>query len=162
MELHVDLGDGITAVCRGETLTDLMERYDRLTGLSVASDTLTNAGRAVPNDMYPHMAEPPADPWAPPSPTSVAMPAAQPSQGQAASYAPSAPPQSQPGVITVQTSNGIQVWSLNPPNGPLCQCGTPAALVRGTTTKGKPYNAYRCLKGSGDDWRNKCAFNQWA
>jgi hypothetical protein len=79
-----------------------------------------------------------------------------------ASYAQDAGQQSRgPAVLNVKGPNGMQTWTLNPPGGPNCDCDEPAALVHGPKAKGGFFNAYRCAKGSGDDWRNKCGFNKW-
>ena len=64
-------------------------------------------------------------------------------------------------VLTLKGPNGPQTWTLNPPGGPMCDCGEPAALVTGPRAKRDTFSAYRCAKGVRDDWRNKCSFNQW-
>jgi hypothetical protein len=96
----------------------------------------------------------PADPWAGAGGTSAPAP---PGPGVA-----SPPVYAAPSVITVQTRQGAQTWTLAPPGAPMCQHNEPAAFVRGTTKDGKPYSAYRCALGSGPNWRSKCEFNQWA
>lgn len=78
-----------------------------------------------------------------------------------ASYAQGAAQPSRPSVLNVKGPQGMQTWTLNPPGGPECKCGEPAALVHGPKAKGGFFDAYRCAKGSGDNWRNKCDFNKW-
>lgn len=64
-------------------------------------------------------------------------------------------------VLTIKGPNGMQTWTLNPPGGPECDCGEPAALIHAPKAKGGFYDAYRCAKGAGDNWRDKCGFNKW-
>jgi hypothetical protein len=132
----------------------------------------------------------PADPWAAPQappgppvqpPAQVPQAPVQAPQGQpgpyppppAQQYAPPAPqapvPTAPPpipqapgtGTVTVQGRNGPTSWTLSPPNGPYCLCGVPAAFVTGKKSDGGTFSAYRCAKGAGNDWKNKCQFNQW-
>lgn len=104
----------------------------------------------------------PADPWG------QAAPPQAPAQSQGSTFrrmpAPPAqpPPPAESGTVTVQTPNGLQVWTLAPNGAPACKCGEASALVHGTNKNGGAYNAYRCAKGAGDNWRAKCDFNQWA
>jgi hypothetical protein len=115
-----------------------------------------------------------ADPWARPS---ASPQAAQAAPRTSASASPARPPataqgapvqqggmtQAQGGVIVVDTPKGQQVWTLNPANGPVCDCGVPAAHVRAPKKDGTGvYNAYRCALGAGPNWKSKCEFNQWA
>jgi len=127
-------------------------------------------------------AAPPPDPWAAP-PRNVAqaapratetdaspLPGVGGSGGGSRGYAAPVEPRSTGSgsyagpagsVLTVKGPNGMQTWTLNPPNGPMCDCNEPAALVHGPKAKGGFFDAYRCAKGAGDDWRNKCSFNKW-
>jgi hypothetical protein len=59
---------------------------------------------------------------------------------------------------TVTDDRGKQ-WTFAAPNAPSCQCGEPAALVKGSTN-GKPWSQWRCAK-SYDDWKSKCQFSQF-
>ena len=59
----------------------------------------------------------------------------------------------------VKDDKGRQ-WTFGAPGAPQCQCGEPAAQVKGFTN-GKPWTQWRCAK-SYDDWRNKCDFSQFA
>jgi hypothetical protein len=86
-----------------------------------------------------------------------------PTRGAAASR-PAATPATRPpsdgDVKTVKTSFGIQTWRF-PPDAPECDCGELAGLKGATSRAGKPYKAWCCAKASGDDWRNKCDYNEF-
>jgi hypothetical protein len=65
-------------------------------------------------------------------------------------------------VKVVSTKNGDQTWTLHAPNAPMCHCDIPAAHVEGKGKNNKTWKAWRCTKGSGDNWRDKCDFSEWA
>lgn len=138
------------------------EEFVDMLASAIAIKSLAQAGMLAPDYLAP------GEPVSAPVPAPVGQqgyaPPGQPADPWAASGPASAPapPMPAPGVKTVQTRNGAQSWTFSPPGGPLCQCNEPAAFVRGTTSKGAPYSAYRCAKGAGDNWRNKCEFNSWA
>jgi hypothetical protein len=60
----------------------------------------------------------------------------------------------------VVTDDRGKQWTFNAPGSPSCQCGNPAALVKGKTN-GKAWSQWRCAKSYGDDWKAKCDFSQW-
>jgi hypothetical protein len=62
----------------------------------------------------------------------------------------------------VETKNGRQTWAFNAPNAPLCHCDITAAYVEGDKAKGGKWKAWRCAKGAGDNWKDKCDFSEWA
>lgn len=66
---------------------------------------------------------------------------------------------SEPSRGVVTDERGKQ-WTFNAAGSPSCQCGNPAALVKGKTN-GKTWEQWRCAKSYGDDWKNKCDFSQW-
>lgn len=156
MTLTVTYDDGLTISFDSADFDSLTKRFQSLAEVSALA-TLNAAGLGaaiVPDSRQQGPAA--ADPWGQP-------PGAQrPAQTQREAPRQAAPPPQQDGnVVTVQTPNGLQVWTLNPGNAPWCGCGEPSALVHGTTKQGKPYNAYRCAKGAGADWRGKCDYNEW-
>jgi hypothetical protein len=97
-----------------------------------------------------------SDPWSSPSGGSgnAAASRTEPSGGN------SAPADSN--VKVVSTKNGDQTWTLHAPNAPMCHCDIPAAHVEGNGKNNKTWKAWRCTKGSGDNWRDKCDFSEWA
>jgi hypothetical protein len=137
------------------------------TGLAAAVQAaqLTWVGVAeAPGSSAPAEGAPAADPWmtAGPTPQSQAAPPVQ--QVGQQSYAPQNMPQGASGgqqSLTLQTGKGPQFWTLGIPGAPYCQCGVSAGQVRAKGGNGRDYTAWRCAKGSGDDWRTKCEFNQW-
>ena len=74
------------------------------------------------------------------------------------------PQAAQTGTITINAPSGPQTWTLDAPNAPSCNCipAARAAYVKGTTSKGRPYAAWRCAKAAGSNWKAKCDFNEWA
>jgi hypothetical protein len=62
--------------------------------------------------------------------------------------------------IGTATDDRGKQWTFNAAGSPSCQCGNPAALVKGKTN-GKTWEQWRCAKSYGDDWKNKCDFSQW-
>jgi len=122
-------------------------------------------GSSAPSSA-PAEAAPASDPWmtAGPTPQSQAAPPVQaygPAQYAPHGGAQAAPAMVTPQVITLQTGKGPQQWTLGIPGAPYCQCGQAAGQVRAKGGNGRDYTAWRCAKGSGDDWRTKCEFNQW-
>lgn len=58
-------------------------------------------------------------------------------------------------------------WTLGLPDAPTCDCGEPAARMKGkagpqSRNPGKPYTVFKCAKGAPDgDWRSKCDFSEF-
>jgi hypothetical protein len=66
-------------------------------------------------------------------------------------------------VKVVQTKNGDQTWTFHAPNAPTCHCDIVAAHVEGKKRDSdKTWKAWRCAKGAGDNWKDKCDFSEWA
>lgn len=95
-----------------------------------------------------------ADPWGDGDTSDSGNAESAPASRSAPSEANSGRPS---GVVT--DDRGKQ-WSFNAAGSPPCQCGNPAALVKGKTN-GKTWEQWRCAKAF-DDWKNKCDFSQWA
>jgi hypothetical protein len=103
------------------------------------------------------------DPWAEAAGSRQARDAtlAGPTPAQPAASATSGSPAGPSGVRHVKDKNGVQTWTF-PPGAPNCECGVPAGHVSALNASGKAYKAFRCAKRSGDEWRSKCDFNEWA
>lgn len=63
--------------------------------------------------------------------------------------------------IYKETDNFGNVYTMGLPEAPECLCGDPAAKVRAKARSGKMYNAWRCAKGVGDDWKSKCTYSEF-
>jgi len=67
----------------------------------------------------------------------------------------------------VNAPGGFQRWELGYADAPECECGDPAAKVSGwkgkDSDRGKPsWVAWRCAKGAGKNWKDKCDFFEGA
>jgi hypothetical protein len=157
LTLKVRYDDGLSIEYVAADFDELTARWRDLVDVRTLA-TMTAGGlgpQVVPDRTQPHAM--PSDPWGQP-PARQEAPQRPPSTFRRPE--PPAPPQAS--TVTVQTPNGLQVWTLAPDGAPSCLCGETSALVHGTNKNGGPYNAYRCAKGSGDQWRTKCDFNKWA
>lgn len=106
-----------------------------------------------------------ADPWSPAGSreardATIAGPAGSRAARPAASAATGSRAGTDGDVRTVKTKFGVQTWRF-PPDAPRCDCGEPAGLKAAVSQSGKPYKAWNCAKAAGDDWRDKCDFNEF-
>jgi hypothetical protein len=158
LTLKVRFDDGLAIEFDAADWDEMTSRWDELSDVrTLATLTAGGLGPSIVPDVNQSTAPP--DPWG--------QPPAAPQNGAQrppSTFRPASPPAAPqtPQQLTVQTPNGLQVWTLAPNGAPSCLCGEPAALVHGTKKNGGPYNAYRCAKGAGQNWRAKCDFNQWA
>jgi len=118
-------------------------------GATVGTTTTTGTQREAVSEAKAAVADSQADPWG--SHESSAGTRSGPSH---------APEQSN--VQVVETKSGNQTWTFHAPNAPVCGCDQPAAHVEGVGKNGKAWKAWRCSKGSGQNWRDKCDFSEWA
>lgn len=160
LTLRTTYDDGTTIEFEAPDWDTLTSRWQELADVRTLV-TLTAGGLGP--EIVPDVRQPqnmPADPWGQPPASQNGAQSPGGTFRTAATATRAAPVQES--TITVQTPNGLQVWTLAPNGAPSCKCGEPAALVHGTNRNGGAYNAYRCAKGAGDNWRTKCDFNQWA
>jgi hypothetical protein len=131
--------------------------------VSGSADDIINVLRKLNGDLPPTddagaAQSTPADPWDTPWPTD---PTTGETPSTTATAPSSTPPPATTGTVTVNAKNGPQQWTLNTANAPVCKHGRPAAYVQGFTN-GKPWKRWSCALGAGEQWRDKCDFNQWA
>jgi hypothetical protein len=63
---------------------------------------------------------------------------------------------------SVETDRFGREFTLGLPDAPACNCGDPAARVKGKSRQGKPYTMWKCAKEAPDgDWRSKCDFAEF-
>lgn len=110
------------------------------------------------------------DPWAPAFPSQAGgktgkTRTAQNAERTSKPARSSARPAKEESSGTFTTPNGWK-YTQDPPGGPDCNCGLPAALVEFTSkNNGRKYQAYKCLKGAGEpagyDYHEACDFSKF-
>lgn len=115
------------------------DRSDYPGEAAIARSALTGSGPA--ND----------DPWGSSTPASGTQAPQRPAQGRAGGTQGS-------GVRMIRDSFDRE-WTLNIPGAPACTCGKPAAKVKAKSRAGRWFTTYKCAKGAGENWRDKCEFS---
>ena len=105
------------------------------------------------------------DPWAGTNATATTGTVQRTEQRDTAASADTSHQNQMTGTQTISTPSGNQTVTFSPAGGPLCNCDEPAALYQGKSQKNnRKWKQYRCAKSaaSGDGWKDKCEFSEWA
>jgi hypothetical protein len=175
--LEFDLGGTRFAITHPD-LNDLLEEYGRMGGdaasLRVQIKGAVNGTEHAPATQEPaRPAETKSSAWDDDGPWKSSEPSGARSRkdpwddapvGDRPSGARSAPSRAtQPdGDVEQATDKFGRVWTTGLPDAPVCECGLPAARMKGKSQAGKPYTVFKCAKGApGGDWRSKCEFSEF-
>ena len=63
--------------------------------------------------------------------------------------------------ITTTRDKFEREWTIGLPEAPECDCPAPAARVKAKSQAGKWYTTWKCAKGAGSDYRDKCSFSEF-